>query len=126
MTIRSTLTIGLALTAAACSDPAPEAPLSTVVAYEGATLITGDGGPPIGGVSQLTLENSTIFVEPDNPTRPWSIIRVTPTLTGDASVVVVPGATYVLTAASAGGAGWPARFTLATVSAARRRGAAGR
>ena len=49
MTIRSTLTIGLALTAVACSDPAPEAPLSTVIAYEGATLITGDGGAPIGG-----------------------------------------------------------------------------
>ena len=49
MTIRSTLTVGLAFTAVACSGPAPEAPLSTVVAYEGATLITGDGGPPIGG-----------------------------------------------------------------------------
>ena len=49
MTIRSTLTVGLALTAVACTDPALEAPLSTVVAYEGATLITGDGGPPIGG-----------------------------------------------------------------------------
>ena len=49
MTIRSTCAVGLALTAVACSDPAPEAPLSTVVAYEGATLITGDGGPPIGG-----------------------------------------------------------------------------
>ena len=49
MTIRSTCAVGLALTAVACSGPAPEAPLSTVVAYEGATLITGDGGPPIGG-----------------------------------------------------------------------------
>ena len=49
MTIRSTCAVGLALTAVACSDPAPEAPLSTVVAYEGATLITGDGGPPLGG-----------------------------------------------------------------------------
>ncbi len=28
---------------------APEEPVSTVVAYEGATLITGDGGPPLGG-----------------------------------------------------------------------------
>ncbi len=49
MTIRSTCAVGLALTAVACSGPAPEAPLSTVVAYEGATLITGDGGPSIGG-----------------------------------------------------------------------------
>ena len=49
MTIRSTCAVGLALTAVACSGPAPEAPLSTVVAYEGATLITGDGGPPLGG-----------------------------------------------------------------------------
>lgn len=49
MTMRSTCAVGLALTAVACSDPAPDAPLSTVVAYEGATLITGDGGPPIGG-----------------------------------------------------------------------------
>ena len=49
MTIRSTCAVGLALTTVACSGPAPDAPLSTVVAYEGATLITGDGGPPIGG-----------------------------------------------------------------------------
>ncbi len=49
MTIRSTCAVGLALTAVGCSDPAPDAPLSTVVAYEGATLITGDGGPPLGG-----------------------------------------------------------------------------
>lgn len=39
------LTLGLA----ACSGSAPEEPTSTVVAYEGATLITGDGGPPLGG-----------------------------------------------------------------------------
>ena len=47
--LASGLAVGLALTAVACSDPAPEAPLGTVVAYEGATLITGDGGPPLGG-----------------------------------------------------------------------------
>ena len=40
----------LAVGAVSCGgDDAPEAPVSTVVAYEGATLITGDGGPPIGG-----------------------------------------------------------------------------
>ncbi len=40
----------LAAGAASCGGgDAPEAPVSTVVAYEGATLITGDGGPPIGG-----------------------------------------------------------------------------
>ena len=49
MTIRSTFAVGLTLAAVACSDPAPDTPGSTVVAYEGATLITGDGGPPIGG-----------------------------------------------------------------------------
>ena len=47
--LASGLAVGLALTAVACSDPTPEAPRSTVVAYEGATLITGDGGPPLGG-----------------------------------------------------------------------------
>ncbi|MDA1092879.1 MAG: amidohydrolase family protein [Acidobacteria bacterium] len=40
---------GLAIGLAACSSAEPEAPLSTVVAYEGATVITGDGGPPLGG-----------------------------------------------------------------------------
>ena len=51
MTIQSTCAVGLtlALTAVGCSVPPPDAPLSTVVAYEGATLITGDGGPPLGG-----------------------------------------------------------------------------
>jgi imidazolonepropionase-like amidohydrolase len=39
------LCVGLA----ACGGGAPEGPTSTVVAYEGATLITGDGGPPLGG-----------------------------------------------------------------------------
>ncbi|MBM63450.1 MAG: hypothetical protein CL484_10940 [Acidobacteria bacterium] len=34
---------------AACGGTEPEAPTSTIVAYEGATLITGDGGPPLGG-----------------------------------------------------------------------------
>ena len=33
----------------ACAGGAPEEPVSSVVAYEGATLITGDGGPPLGG-----------------------------------------------------------------------------
>ena len=49
MTIRSTLAVGLTLTGVACTGPAPEAPVSSVVAYEGATLITGGGGAPIGG-----------------------------------------------------------------------------
>ena len=49
MTIRSTCAVGLALTAAACSDPAPVTPVGTVVVYQGATLIRGDGGPPLGG-----------------------------------------------------------------------------
>ena len=47
--LASGLAAGLALTAVACSDPTPDAPRSTVVAYEGVTLITGDGGPPLGG-----------------------------------------------------------------------------
>ena len=33
----------------ACSGSTPDAPVSTGVAYEGATLIPGDGGPPLGG-----------------------------------------------------------------------------
>ena len=50
MTIRSISTIGLlAVSVAACSDPTSDTPTSTVVAYEGATLIIGDGGPPLGG-----------------------------------------------------------------------------
>jgi imidazolonepropionase-like amidohydrolase len=50
MTIRSMLTISLlTASAAACSGPASDTSTSTVVAYEGATLITGDGGPPLGG-----------------------------------------------------------------------------
>jgi imidazolonepropionase-like amidohydrolase len=40
---------GLAIGLSACGSAEPEAPLSTVVAYEGATVITGDGGPPLGG-----------------------------------------------------------------------------
>ena len=39
----------LLLAAAGCGGGAPEAPVGTVAAYEGATLITGDGDPPIGG-----------------------------------------------------------------------------
>lgn len=35
--------------AAGCGGGAPEAPVGTAVAYSGATLITGDGGPPLGG-----------------------------------------------------------------------------
>ena len=50
MTIRSIPPVVLlTLLAAGCGGDTPEAPVSTVVAYEGATLITGDGGPPIGG-----------------------------------------------------------------------------
>ena len=44
-----TVVLLAAAVAAGCGGEAPEAPVSTVVAYEGATLITGDGGPPIGG-----------------------------------------------------------------------------
>ena len=49
MNPRSVLAGGLALVLAACGVSPPEEPTSTVVAYEGATLITGDGGPPLGG-----------------------------------------------------------------------------
>ena len=50
MTMRSVpAVILLTVLAASCGGDAPEAPVSTVVAYQGATLITGDGGPPIGG-----------------------------------------------------------------------------
>ena len=50
MSIRSNLSaLAFTLGLAACSTDAPEEPISTVVAYEGATLITGDGSPPIGG-----------------------------------------------------------------------------
>ena len=50
MRIRPVSTVvSLAVGLVACSGNAPEAPASTVVAYEGATLITGDGGPPLGG-----------------------------------------------------------------------------
>ena len=50
MSIRSNLPVlALTLGLATCSAEAPEEPISTVVAYEGATLITGDGSPPIGG-----------------------------------------------------------------------------
>ena len=50
MSIRSNLPVlALTLGLTACSADAPEEPISTVVAYEGATLITGDGSPPIGG-----------------------------------------------------------------------------
>lgn len=41
--------ISLTLGLAACGGNEPEEPTSSVVAYEGATLITGDGGPPLGG-----------------------------------------------------------------------------
>ena len=50
MTIRPLATfILLTFWLAACGGNEPETPTSTVVAYEGATLITGDGGPPLGG-----------------------------------------------------------------------------
>ena len=51
MTIRThavSAAIGCTLALAACGG-APQAPASTVVAYEGATLITGGGGAPLGG-----------------------------------------------------------------------------
>ena len=41
--------VSLAVGLAACGASAPEGQTSTVVAYEGATLITGDGSPPLGG-----------------------------------------------------------------------------
>ena len=49
MSTRLIVAGGLAVGLAACGGNAPEAPTSTVVAYEGATLITGDGRPPLGG-----------------------------------------------------------------------------
>ena len=44
-----TFVIWLTLGLAACGGNEHEEPTSSVVAYEGATLITGDGGPPLGG-----------------------------------------------------------------------------
>ena len=50
MSIRQiTAVVGLTIGVTACGAAAPEEPISTVVAYEGATVITGDGGPPLGG-----------------------------------------------------------------------------
>ena len=50
MSIRQIAAVaGLTFALTACGAAPPEAPISTVVAYEGATLITGDGGPPLGG-----------------------------------------------------------------------------
>ncbi len=50
MNMRSIAVVtGLAVGITACGGGAPEETTSTVVAYEGATLITGDGGPPLGG-----------------------------------------------------------------------------
>ena len=50
MSIReTTAVVALTLGVTACGASAPEEPVSTVVAYEGATVITGDGGPPLGG-----------------------------------------------------------------------------
>lgn len=48
--------VGCTLGVTACSGSTPEPPVSTVVAYEGATLITGDGGPPLGGGVLLVNE----------------------------------------------------------------------
>ena len=49
MTMRTVTTLlGLLLLVSACGGGADE-PVSTAVAYEGATVITGDGGPPLGG-----------------------------------------------------------------------------
>ena len=48
--------VGCTLGVTACSGSPPEPPVSTVVAYEGATLITGDGGPPRGGGVLLVNE----------------------------------------------------------------------
>ena len=62
MTIRSTFAVGLAVTAVACSDPSREAPVGTVVAYEGATVITGNGGPPLGGAVLVVDEGVVIEV----------------------------------------------------------------
>ncbi len=39
----------LLLMTAACGGSGSDEPVSTAVAYEGATVITGDGGPPLGG-----------------------------------------------------------------------------
>lgn len=47
--MRSLSIVLLAAFAAGCGGGAPEAPAGTAVAYSGATLITGDGGPPVGG-----------------------------------------------------------------------------
>jgi len=52
MKIRSlacSLTLAGLVVVAACDGEAPEEPISTVVAYEGATLITGEGNAPLGG-----------------------------------------------------------------------------
>ena len=49
MMMRSIPAVSVAIGLAACAANSPEAPVSTVVAYEGATLITGAGGSPIGG-----------------------------------------------------------------------------
>ena len=53
--------VGLTVGLTACSGSTPEAPVSTVVAYEGATLITGDGGPPLGG--GVLLVNDGVITE---------------------------------------------------------------
>ena len=50
---------GLVLMTAACGGGGSEALASTAVAYEGATVITGDGGPPLGG-GVIVVDNGVI------------------------------------------------------------------
>jgi imidazolonepropionase-like amidohydrolase len=60
MTMRTPLTlVGLLLLVSACGGGGTDAPVSGAVAYEGATVITGDGGPPLGG-GVIVVENRVI------------------------------------------------------------------
>ncbi|MDP6582009.1 MAG: amidohydrolase family protein [Vicinamibacterales bacterium] len=60
MNIRSIAVVaGLAFGITACGGGGPEDPTREVMAYEGATLITGDGGPPLGG-GVLVVEQGII------------------------------------------------------------------
>ena len=51
--------IGLLVTSAACGGGESDGPAVSAVAYEGATVITGNGGPPLGG-GVIVVDNGVI------------------------------------------------------------------
>ena len=51
--------IGLLVISAACGGGGSDGPAVSAVAYEGATVITGNGGPPLGG-GVIVVDNGVI------------------------------------------------------------------